>query len=62
MMGLVKTARTVYGYSVDNFTDGAGYNALAAMLTPSPAKPANKQPAVSDSRFKPDLKLEDDNA
>lgn len=34
MMDLVKTARSVYGYSKDNFTDKAGYTALAAMLTP----------------------------
>lgn len=36
MMGLVKVARAVYGYSVDNFVDNVGYTALAAMLTPVP--------------------------
>lgn len=34
MLSLLKTARAVYGYSVDNFVDGVGYTALAAMLTP----------------------------
>jgi len=34
MMSLIKVARAVYGYSVDNFVDGVGYTALAAMLTP----------------------------
>lgn len=37
MMALVKIARSVYGYSEDNFVDNAGYTALAAMLTPVPA-------------------------
>ena len=36
MMTLVKISRTVYGYSMDNFTDTAGYAALASMLTPVP--------------------------
>src|SRR3954468_4073468 len=36
MMALLKIARAVYGYSMDNFTDGAGYTALAAMLTQPP--------------------------
>jgi hypothetical protein len=36
MMVLLKIARAVYGNSVDNFTDGAGYMALAAMLSPQP--------------------------
>jgi len=36
MMGLLKVARAVYGYSMDNFVDGAGYTALASMLTPLP--------------------------
>ena len=36
MMAMVKLARTVYGYSIDNFIDGAGYTALAAMLQPNP--------------------------
>jgi hypothetical protein len=35
MMALVKTARSTYGYSEDNFVDGAGYTALAAMLHPN---------------------------
>ena len=34
MMDLVKKARSTYGYSEDNFVDGAGYTALAAMLHP----------------------------
>jgi hypothetical protein len=36
LMDLMKTARSVYGYSADNFTDKAGYSSLAAMLTPQP--------------------------
>ena len=39
MMTLLKIARAVYGYSIDNFVDGAGYTALAAMLQPPPAVP-----------------------
>jgi len=35
MMALTKMARSVYGYSEDNFVDGAGYTALAAMLHPN---------------------------
>ena len=35
MMSMVKTARSTYGYSEDNFVDGAGYTALAAMLHPN---------------------------
>jgi hypothetical protein len=42
MMALLKVARAVYGYSMDNFTDGAGYTALASMLTPKPK--TNVQP------------------
>lgn len=34
LLDLLKTARSVYGYSKDNFVDKAGYTALAAMLTP----------------------------
>jgi hypothetical protein len=34
MMNILKMARSVYGYSEDNFVDGAGYTALAAMLHP----------------------------
>lgn len=34
MMKIVKDARSVYGFSVDNFRDSAGYSALAAMLHP----------------------------
>ena len=37
MLSLLKQARAVYGYSEDNFVDGAGYTSLAAMLTPPPA-------------------------
>jgi hypothetical protein len=36
MMAILKIARSIYGYSMDNFTDGAGYTSLAAMLTPPP--------------------------
>jgi hypothetical protein len=43
LMDLVKTARSVYGYSVDNFTDKAGYSALAAMLTPQPGQHPPKE-------------------
>jgi hypothetical protein len=39
MMALVKMSRAVYGYSMDNFVDSAGYTALAAMLTPPPPLP-----------------------
>jgi hypothetical protein len=38
MMDLVKTARAVYGYSLDNFVDKAGYSGLAAMLQAEPPK------------------------
>ena len=38
MMQLTKISRSVYGYSEDNFVDGAGYAALAAMLTPQAAE------------------------
>lgn len=38
MMVLVKIARSVYGFSPDNFEDSAGYTALAAMLTPPTGK------------------------
>lgn len=38
MLGLLKKARSVYGYSEDNFVDEAGYTSLAAMLT-APPKP-----------------------
>lgn len=34
MMTLVKKARATYGFSIDNFTDDAGYTALAADLHP----------------------------
>jgi hypothetical protein len=48
MMTLVKMARAVYGYSMDNFTDSAGYTALAAMLTPPPkdAKTPENRPFI----------------
>jgi hypothetical protein len=39
MMDLVKTARAVYGYSLDNFVDKAGYSGLAAMLQAEPTLP-----------------------
>jgi hypothetical protein len=45
MMAIVKIARAVYGYSMDNFVDAAGYSALASMLTPAP-KTSNVQPIV----------------
>jgi len=35
MMSMVKKARSVYGFTEDNFVDDAGYAALAAMLHPS---------------------------
>jgi len=35
MMALTKMVRSVYGFSEDNFVDGAGYTALAAMLHPN---------------------------
>ena len=34
MMMMVKQARSVYGHSIDNQIDAAGYAALAAMLDP----------------------------
>ena len=46
MMALVKIARATYGYSMDNFVDGAGYTALAAMLTPKPKMPKAHQLAI----------------
>lgn len=44
MMALTKIVRGVYGYSKDNFVDGAGYTALAAMLTPEPEPNINPVP------------------
>ena len=35
LMILIKVARSVYGYSEDNFVDTAGYAALAAMFKES---------------------------
>lgn len=34
MLSMLKTMRIVYGFSEDNFIDGAGYTALAALLHP----------------------------
>jgi hypothetical protein len=34
MMMMVKQVRSVYGHTVDNYVDAAGYAALAAMLDP----------------------------
>jgi len=34
MMAMLKLSRSVYGKSNDNYVDGAGYTALAAMLDP----------------------------
>jgi len=34
MMAMLKLSRSVYGKSSDNYVDGAGYTALAAMLDP----------------------------
>lgn len=34
MMAILKLCRSVWGESGDNYVDGAGYTALAAMLTP----------------------------
>jgi hypothetical protein len=42
LMDMVKTARSVYGYSEDNFKDKAGYSSLAAMLHPDAP---NREPA-----------------
>lgn len=50
MMSLVKIARAVYGYSLDNFIDGAGYTALAAMLTPAPQKTADIRPIITTTK------------
>jgi hypothetical protein len=48
MLALLKQARAVYGYSEDNFVDGAGYTSLAAMLTPSPEEaPRPKMPTTT---------------
>ena len=38
MMSLLKVARSVYRTGNDNFVDGAGYTALAAMLNQKGAK------------------------
>jgi hypothetical protein len=56
MMSMTKIARGVYGYSMDNFVDGAGYTALASMLTPNPTpyqKPASPkvQPIRNDDEM-----------
>jgi hypothetical protein len=51
MMAVLKIARSVYGYSMDNFTDGAGYTSLAAMLTPPP-KLISKLPVNSMNGMK----------
>jgi Domain of unknown function (DUF6378) len=34
MLAIVKVARSVYGFSMDNHVDAAGYAALAGMLNP----------------------------
>lgn len=52
MMALVKQARAVYGYSMDNFVDNAGFMSLAGMLTPPPTKETVKPPV-------PDYVVED---
>jgi hypothetical protein len=55
MMTLTKIARAVYGYSMDNFIDGAGYTALASMLTPPPAVKSPKvQPLVQPKKEESD--------
>jgi Domain of unknown function (DUF6378) len=36
MMMMVKQVRSVYGHSVDNQVDAAGYAAIAAVLNPDP--------------------------
>jgi len=60
MMDLVKTARSVYGYSIDNFTDKAGYTALAAMLTPHPDGPmAMSSKTMAEMFPKQELKEQD---
>lgn len=40
MMSLLKSMRVVYGFSEDNFVDGVGYTALAAMLHPDMKEPS----------------------
>jgi len=60
MMALVKVARGVYGYSLDNFVDGAGYTALSAMLTPAPKKDVpvpviRKMPPTNEFEVKKDI-------
>jgi hypothetical protein len=47
MMALTKIARAVYGYSMDNFIDGAGYTALASMLTPTPKAESKKSTVIA---------------
>ena len=44
MMALLKMARSVYGYSMDNFKDGVGYTALAAMLQDPDQQPKHIPP------------------
>jgi hypothetical protein len=43
MMSMVKMARSTYGYSFDNFVDGAGYTALSALLHPERKEDATSE-------------------
>jgi len=44
MMMMVKQARSLYGNSIDNSIDAAGYAALAAMLNPAVVDTVNSAP------------------
>ena len=57
MMAMLKIARAVYGYSLDNFIDGAGFTSLAAMLTPVPEQPV-KAPMIIAKTPMPDNRME----
>ena len=42
MMVLLKITRSAYGHGIDNYVDGAGYSALAGMVTPGEAENDSK--------------------
>ena len=48
MMEMLKMARSMYGHSMDNFVDSAGYAAIAAMLSPLEDLPSELEKAVAD--------------
>lgn len=52
MLALLKQARAIYGYSDDNFVDGAGYTSLAGMLTPRPT-PMTKESNTKNPKVTP---------